>query len=186
MEKLRTDGIINLVLIKQCDSVAKIRKDKGDQIIIASIAYLLNIFMEQSQAIHKMPPEQVAPLADKLSREYYFFTLEDFALFFNDASLGKYGTNFNKLDAEIIGNMIAKYDVERTKLNDNLNTKLKKQDFHPMDKEARAEWYEAAMKIGSKVREVQDKPPTVRSKEFIEYAENYNKKAAKEKEKNKL
>jgi len=61
----------------------------------------------------KLNESEIIDLTGALSKRYYHYRLQDFAIFVKNAKEGKYGKAYNRLDVSMVNEWIAKYDFER-------------------------------------------------------------------------
>jgi len=83
-------------------SIAEIRKENGDvgaeSVLVLMIAKTADFFAVG----HTMNDEGLLETARLILKEYYFLTMADFQLFFDNFKLGKYGVSYNRLDGNVI------------------------------------------------------------------------------------
>jgi hypothetical protein len=94
-------------------SLVTLRSEKGGKYPFALLVALISQFSEFFNVPEPMGEFQVNTTADIILETYHYLTVADFILFFRRAMAGKYGKVYNRLDGQVILEMLAKYDVER-------------------------------------------------------------------------
>lgn len=88
-----------------------------------TIILLLTRAKELLNATNTLSNSQMADLAVRISKEFYFYKLEELLLIIQKATDGRYGRDFNRLDASVVMDWIRRYDIEeRTPLVTNKAT----------------------------------------------------------------
>ena len=92
--------------------IALLHKKYGNEFEIVLNGMLIS-FTSQYNIERTLSAEQAISITRQLIREYPIYKLSDFAKFFSEASTGKWGKAFGRLDMETIFEMIRSYDLER-------------------------------------------------------------------------
>lgn len=61
-----------------------------------------------------MGEEQLKQTLELILEDYYYFTFEDFKVFFNNCRRGIYGTSYNRIDGQVILEWLRQYAFERS------------------------------------------------------------------------
>lgn len=91
------------------------RENEGNYLKLISL--LLMRVMELLNVTNTLSAAQLADLAVRIGKKYYYLRLEELVYVFQQAQNGAYGKDYNRLDSTIIMEWIDRYDVdERTPL----------------------------------------------------------------------
>lgn len=102
-----------LCLQNQAPSLGVIKKQYGDDFIVAYLALWIDNLNDFVNAVRKMNPSQIEETAVILFQEYYYFNLSDINLVFRKIKKGEYGQLFAELDGVKILGWFEQYARER-------------------------------------------------------------------------
>ncbi len=77
---------------------------------------------------YKLNESEIFDTVIKISKDYYFYKLHDFAIFVENAKSGRYGKSYNRLDIPTIYEWLVKYDTIRSALSADHNLSMKVSD----------------------------------------------------------
>lgn len=91
------------------------RKEKNEEELVEDIMLLLIWLKKQLNINNNISPEQIKSLAVELveEKELMSITVDELAVIFKNGKNGNYGSDFHRLDAQIIYGWIRKYIKER-------------------------------------------------------------------------
>lgn len=102
-----------LCLQNQAPSLGLIKRQYGDDFIVAYLALWIDNLNDFVNAVRKMNPSQIEETAVILFQEYYYFNLADINLVFRKIKKGEYGQLFAELDGVKILGWFEQYARER-------------------------------------------------------------------------
>lgn len=77
-----------------------------------TIAMVLSRAIESLNATNTLTNNQIADLAVRIGKKFYFYKLDELLLVIQRATDGRYGRDFNRIDTSIVLDWITRYDVE--------------------------------------------------------------------------
>lgn len=109
---------------------ALIRDDKKStrKALLILLSDLNNSFKVKPE--FKLNESELVDLVISLSKKYYHYRMQDFAIFVKNAKEGKYGKSYNRLDVPMIHEWIGKYDYDRDGVIESNHLKNKDHDGH--------------------------------------------------------
>lgn len=93
----------------QLVSIAAIQKQFGEPVLKAFVTELLIDFCEFFNVKNNMNENQAMQTVELIISNYYYFSLEDFKLCFENGKLGKSIKIYDRIDGSIIFEMLNKY-----------------------------------------------------------------------------
>lgn len=94
-------------------SLVSIKKNEGETFVIAFLIKMINHAIGNFNVTNSMSGTQVTEVAKSILKMYWGYKISDFKLCFDRARNGFYGTNFNRIDQEIVMGWIHSYSIER-------------------------------------------------------------------------
>ncbi len=94
-------------------SLATLKKYRGEDKMLAVVIAMLVRCSEMLNVGKAMSDYQIQETAKLIFGEYYYLTLGDFRVCFNNGITGKYGQFYDRLDSSIIFHWLATYSDER-------------------------------------------------------------------------
>lgn len=94
-------------------SLVSIKKNEGETFVIAFLIKMINHAISSFNVTNSMNGIQVTQVARSILKMYWGYKISDFKLCFDRAKNGFYGTNFNRIDQEIVMGWIHSYSIER-------------------------------------------------------------------------
>lgn len=107
--QLATPATVNEIVNMQLVSIAAIQKQFGEPVLKAFVTELLIDFCEFFNVKNNMNENQAMQTVDLIISNYYYFSLEDFKLCFENGKLGKSIKIYDRIDGSIIFEMLNKY-----------------------------------------------------------------------------
>jgi len=102
-----------LEAITKGTQLSVIKKNIGRLQAIALISKMIIEFQNNLNIENKMTSDQIPFCAEEIINIYWGFKIEEIRLFFNRASIGRYGKIYNRFDCMILFEMLEIYDKER-------------------------------------------------------------------------
>jgi hypothetical protein len=102
-----------MCLQNQAPSLGMIKRQYGDDFIVAYLALWIDNLNDFVNAVRKMNPGQIEETAVILFQDYYYFNLADINLVFRKIKKGEYGQLFAELDGVKILGWFEQYARER-------------------------------------------------------------------------
>lgn len=106
IEEILTSKEPTLAVIKQSDEPGLLAMLVA---LISDLALFLNLGKQ-------MTPIQVAETAKLVAKEFYFFKMSDFYLFFERFKTGYFGKTYDRLDGQVIMTSLREYSKERAEV----------------------------------------------------------------------
>lgn len=130
LDKYVKDGKPDMILIRDEPQVSTLmREDKKStrKYIYVLLSDLNNSFKVNPE--FKLNDDEIVDLVMSLSKEYYHYRVQDFAIFVRNAKSGRYGKAYNRLDVPMVWEWIKKYDQQRDAVceHNNLNMRISDQ-----------------------------------------------------------
>ena len=104
-------------------SLATIKKYRGDIMAIGLLVEMLRDVADYFTVGKNMNDRQLRKTARIIYSDYFYYTLADFKLCFDNACKGTYGKLYGQLDGSVISLWLAEYDKERIKTAEDLAEK---------------------------------------------------------------
>jgi hypothetical protein len=105
-------------------SLAKFKAELGELKVKALLVWIIADFVQQFNVGKTMNDKQIGRVTELILDEFYFLKPDDFKLCFNDVIKGKYGTSYDRVDAQVICNWLRQYVNERMEVADHQNYQI--------------------------------------------------------------
>ena len=129
---------INDIIKSNKPSIVSIKKDYGDEVVKAMLFLEIENFVNFMNLGKNMNEMQIIETVKLVQKNFYYFSLLDFKLFFDRMKEGFYGQFYDRLDGSVILSNLRKYEFERMEsfaiLNANksqLDKKTYNEPLHP-------------------------------------------------------
>lgn len=123
------------LLVSEGTQLSVLSRNLGTTAIEVNVGLLITDFVHSFNVSQGMNNDQIADLAAMLVSDYWFYTLEDFVVFFHRAKKSEFGKVFNRLDAAIIFEFLKVYDAERMESFFQYETEGRKLESKPLPPE---------------------------------------------------
>jgi len=127
LDKYVKEGKPDMMLIKDQPQISRLMRDdkKSTRKYIYSLLSDLNNSFKVNPEF-KLNDSEIVSLVIDLSKEFYHYRVQDFAIFVRYAKTGRYGKAYNRLDVPMIWDWIGKYDKQRDAVceHNNLNMRI--------------------------------------------------------------
>lgn len=107
---------INEIVSLQPAGISAIKKEYGETVLKAFLTELLIDFCNFFNVKSNMTEEQVMQTVDLIIANYYYLSLEDFKICFNNGKLGRNIKIYDRIDGSIIFNMIENHAKIRSEI----------------------------------------------------------------------
>lgn len=108
-QQLATPATVNEIVNLQPVGISAIKKEFGEPVLKAFVTELLIDFCEFFNVKNNMTEAQAMQTVDLILKNFYYFSLEDFKLCFENGKLGKSIKIYDRIDGSIIFEMLNKY-----------------------------------------------------------------------------
>lgn len=108
----RVDDIVTL---PNPAPLVKIGKECGEGQVMAALVVILNDLIDFFNVPNSMDQAQVIYTAGLIRDEYFYFTIEDFKVFSDNAKKRRYGKLFGGIDGSVVFDWLEQYAAERTR-----------------------------------------------------------------------
>lgn len=105
--------IEDIVRIERPVALAVIRKQMGDLKVKALLSIMIIDLLDFFSVGKSMGEQQIAYTVTLIQSDYYYFTVEDFKVFFDNCKRGKYGVIYGRIDGNVILGWLEHYDQDR-------------------------------------------------------------------------
>jgi hypothetical protein len=144
-------------------SLATYRKYKGDEAAGVMVAVMIVELVQSFNVGKKMNETQIRITAQHIIKKYYFLTVADFRLCFNNAIAGEYGVVYDRLDTNVILSWLKIYNDCRLEaaqyIEQQQHESRKKPIITDPDPEGLARIAEMGRKIAEKVKAEKENEP---------------------------
>ncbi len=94
-------------------SLAKLKKESGEIVTKAFCVFIISELVESFNLGKTMNDRQIAFAAEQIMTDYFFLKIDELKYCFNQATKGRYGIIYDRLDTSILFSWIEKYLEER-------------------------------------------------------------------------
>lgn len=104
-------------VIKNTDysrTLVTLKSNFGEDNLQDFLALQFIALVKHFQVSAQMPPESLRMGVKLIIRDYWWYSMLDFKVFFEMAIMGKFGTSYNRIDMPVIFDWLSKYDEIRT------------------------------------------------------------------------
>ncbi len=105
--------IDDVIALENPTPLVKISKAFGEDHTLAALVIVVNDLVDFFNVPNSMGQEQIAYTVRMIRDEYYYFTIEDFKVCFDNAKKGRYGKLYGGIDGSVIMGWLAQYAEER-------------------------------------------------------------------------
>lgn len=102
-----------MIALENPAPLVRISKDFGENHALAALVIVVNDLVDFFNVANSMGQEQVAYTVRMIRDEYYYFTIEDFKVCFDNAKKGRYGKLYGGIDGRVIMEWLSQYAEER-------------------------------------------------------------------------
>lgn len=112
---------INDIIKSNKPSIVSIKKDYGDEVVKAMLFLEIENFVNFMNLGKNMNEMQIIETVKLVQKNFYYFSLLDFKLFFDRMKEGFYGQFYDRLDGSVILSNLMKYEDERMQEYERVN-----------------------------------------------------------------
>ncbi|TGD82850.1 hypothetical protein [Hymenobacter wooponensis] len=95
----------------QSNSLAKLNKEGGQEFVNA-LSFALAFTLKQINVQNGISAMQISLAIPQLLRQFYYLKFDEVVLCFREAARGRWGTNYNRLDLQVITSWLTAYDEQ--------------------------------------------------------------------------
>lgn len=100
------------ILNSKENSLVLIKKNEGEMFVIAFLIKMINRVLSDFNVSNSMNGVQITKTAKAILKLYWGYKISHFKLCFERAASGFYGTNYNRIDQEIVMGWLYQFSVE--------------------------------------------------------------------------
>lgn len=104
----------DIVALKNPAPLVRIAQECGEGHVLAALVVILNDLIDFFNVPNSMSQTQVLYTAGLIRDEYFYFTIEDFKVFSDNAKKRRYGKLFGGIDGSVVFEWLEQYAAERT------------------------------------------------------------------------